>query len=292
MIRGIRRRFRAAAASLLTVMSVGTIFAGPAPGDEYGWHNFIQMWWDKGEIYSDLLVVDDAGQQLVHEGGSTWQIQRLNFGSTTVPEANALLLPGDWDGDGYADWMFRNKDGSLFLRAGLEEGRGVAYTVQVGWGWDVMTALTSPGDWDGDGHPDVLARDAAGLLWLYRGDGAGQWLPGRTQVGWGWNVMTAVFSGHDFSGDGNPDVLARDSGGNLFLYPGNGAGGWLNRIHIGWGWQHMDQLTAPGDFDYDGFGDVLARDDAGQTWLYPGNGTGGFIGTRTAVDIEPPQLMG
>ena len=29
----------------------------------------------------------------------------------------------------------------------------------------------------------------------------------------------------DFDGDGNPDVLARDSSGTLWLYPGNGYGG-------------------------------------------------------------------
>ena len=38
-----------------------------------------------------------------------------------------------------------------------------------------MTAILGPGDWDGDGSADVLARDTAGGLWLYPGNGTGGW---------------------------------------------------------------------------------------------------------------------
>ena len=54
-----------------------------------------------------------------------------------------------------------------------------------------MSAILSPGDFDGDGHPDVLARDTNGALWLYPGTGTGGWLP-RQQVGSGWNAMSAI----------------------------------------------------------------------------------------------------
>ena len=48
-------------------------------------------------------------------------------------------------------------------------------------------------DFNGDGRADVLARDGAGALWLYPGNGSGGWLA-RSQVGSGWNVMTPVGS--------------------------------------------------------------------------------------------------
>jgi len=59
--------------------------------------------------------------------------------------------------------------------------------VQVGWGWQVMSAIVGPGDFDGDGFVDLFARDAAtGVLWLYPGDGAGGWLAPRLMgPGWG-----------------------------------------------------------------------------------------------------------
>nr|WP_306294124.1 VCBS repeat-containing protein [Paenarthrobacter nitroguajacolicus] len=184
--------------------------------------------------------------------------------------------------------MFRSSDGGLYLRTGI----GGNVSKHVGRGWHVMTALVSPGDWNGDGNADVLARDASGALWMYRGDGNGGWLPGRVQVGWGWNIMASIFSGHDFNEDGKPDILAADSYGSLWLYPGNGSGGWMGRIQVGWGWHKMDLIAAPGDFDYDGHGDVIARDIAGSMWIYPGNGAGGFAWTRRLLTIPTPAFFG
>ncbi|WP_245531547.1 FG-GAP repeat domain-containing protein [Arthrobacter globiformis] len=47
----------------------------------------------------------------------------------------------------------------------------------------------------------------------------------------------------DFNGDGKSDVLARDSGGSLWLYPGNGHGGWLARVKVGSGWNGFTALV-------------------------------------------------
>lgn len=81
---------------------------------------------------------------------------------------------------------------------------------------------------------------------------------------------------HDFDGDGNADVIARDTSGNLWLHPGNGAGGWHTARRIGTGWNVMTAIFVPGDFDGDGNVDVLARDTSGRLLLYPGNGVGGW----------------
>ncbi|WP_309070808.1 IPT/TIG domain-containing protein, partial [Arthrobacter sp.] len=81
---------------------------------------------------------------------------------------------------------------------------------------------------------------------------------------------SVAIQGHDFSGDGNPDVLARDSKGNLWLYSGNGTGGWLKKTAAGTGWNSMTSIVAPGDFDGDKKVDLLARDSKGNLWLYSG----------------------
>ncbi|MEO6826813.1 MAG: FG-GAP-like repeat-containing protein [Microbacteriaceae bacterium] len=135
-----------------------------------------------------------------------------------------------------------------------------------------------PHDFNGDGHPDVLAKSAGGLLWLYPGDGTGGWLGGPSQVGSGWNSMSAIVAPGDFNGDGNPDVLARNGNGVLWLYPGDGAGGWGARSQVGSGWNSMSAILGPGDFNGDGHSDVLARNGNGVLWLYPGDGTGGWLG--------------
>jgi hypothetical protein len=94
--------------------------------------------------------------------------------------------------------------------------------------------------------------------------------------------MNLILSPGDFNGDNRTDVLARDTAGNLFLYPGNGTGGWGTTSQVGWGWDVMTAVFSTGDFNGDDRTDVLARDSGGTLYLYPGNGTGGW-GTRTTV---------
>ncbi len=63
--------------------------------------------------------------------------------------------------------------------------------IQVGTGWNAMAELTGPGDFNGDGFADLLARDGAGNLWMYPGNGKGGWLP-KIQVGTGWKAMSPI----------------------------------------------------------------------------------------------------
>ncbi len=65
--------------------------------------------------------------------------------------------------------------------------------VQVSTGWSTMSQLFSPGDFSGDGIPDIIARRSTGELRLYEGNGTGgQRTP--TTIGTGWNVMNAILS--------------------------------------------------------------------------------------------------
>jgi serine protease len=89
--------------------------------------------------------------------------------------------------------------------------------------------------------------------------------------------FSTVLAAGDFTGDGKADVLARENSGFLWLYPGNGRGGWLARKQVGSGWNGFTSLVAPGDFNGDGRVDVLARDASGAMWLYPGNGRGAWL---------------
>ncbi|MGF6834437.1 hypothetical protein QF015_002619 [Paenarthrobacter sp. TE4293] len=144
--------------------------------------------------------------------------------------------------------------------------------------------------WTGRGNFEPLARTDDGRLILYprtytysKGacEGAcptyrGTW-DEPVQVGQGWNIFTIVFSPGDFDGDGFNDLLATDSAGRLFLYPGDGEGGWLARQQVGQGWNVFNAIVGPGDFNGDGTNDVLARNAAGDLYLYPGDGEGGWL---------------
>jgi hypothetical protein len=128
---------------------------------------------------------------------------------------------------------------------------------------------------------DLIARDTAGRLWLYPGNGSGGFTS-RSQVGVGWNSMTAILTPGDVTGDGNADVLGRDAAGRLWLYPGNGTGGFLAKRQIGSGWNIMTAITSAANLNGTGRPDLLARDTTGALWLYPLTGNAAF-GLRTKI---------
>jgi hypothetical protein len=111
---------------------------------------------------------------------------------------------------------------------------------------------------------------------LYSGNGSGGFLPSIRRIGAGWNIFNAVFSPGDFNGDGTSDVIARTAGGLLYLYPGNGSGGWLPPRLIGRGWNMFSTIISVGDLNGDGKSDLLGRGSDGRLWMYPGTGTGGM----------------
>lgn len=137
-------------------------------------------------------------------------------------------------------------------------------------------------DFDGDAKPDVITRKPNGTLTLFRGDIYGQFKSATKDIGWGWAGFTALMSPGDFDGDGAMDVMARDKSGQLWLYRGNGSGGWRGSSVIGTGWAGFSEIIPASDFNGDGNSDVLARDPQGRLFLYPGNGRGGWL-TPTQV---------
>lgn len=212
----------------------------------------------------------------IHDYTGTAYVANQGSASVTVIRpANPQPVKNDFNGDRNADVLARDGSGALWLYPG-DGAAGWLDRRQIGQGWNVMTAMVTPGDFNGDGYSDVLARDTSGVLWLYGGNGAGGWLP-RVQAGSGWNVMTAITGVCDFNGDGSIDLAARDSNGVLWLYPGNGKGGWLPRVQVGSGWSGMTDIVGVGDFNTDGAFDLMARDSGGRLWLYPGNGAGGWL---------------
>ncbi|SDP28453.1 SpoIID/LytB domain protein [Pedococcus dokdonensis] len=204
-----------------------------------GWNSYAKALtagtWDADTV-SDVVVQDTAGNLYLRSGlgnGTFGAAKKIGAGWTMH---NLVLPVGDFDGDGLTDLIARRaSDGALWLYSGNGAGGFKGYRT-IGGGWNIFTSVLSPGDFTGDGHPDVLARKADGTFLLYAGDGTGGWKP-AVQVGKGWDIFTALTSGGDFNGDGKADVLARTSSGLLYLYPGNGAGGWKPRVVVGNGWQ-------------------------------------------------------
>jgi hypothetical protein len=129
-------------------------------------------------------------------------------------------------------------------------------------GWASITQLSAVGDVTGDGSPDLVGRTASGPMTIFPGNGkkgfkaptlapatlrtfnqvgSGSWKPaampgssftssdgsfvpfsrttGTDLQGYDW-----VLGPGDVSGNGVPDLVARDSDGDLWLLPGTSKG--------------------------------------------------------------------
>ena len=228
-----------------------------------------------GDRVADVLaVVAKTGYLRLYPGNGASNWKPMTVIDTEFGGFSKVFTAGTWDVDTLSDVMAQKSDGTLWLYPGTAAGP-LGAPSRIGAGWNMHNLVFPVGDFDGDGLSDLLARRLDGALILYSGNGSGGFLKAGRPVGYGWGGFTAVFSPGDFNGDGEADVIARTADTSLYLYPGNGSGGWLPRQRIGAGW-NFTSIFSPGDFSGDGKSDLLARRADGSLWLYPGNGVGGF----------------
>src|ERR1035437_2225515 len=171
---------------------------------------------------------------------SEWFVP-TNVPPVSVPPAATgffgAFSPGDFTGDGRADILAVTRNGDLYLYRGNGLGGFTGGGTKIGSGWNVFAKVFSPGDFTGDGKADILAETSTGDLYLYHGNGLGGFTGGSTKIGSGWNIFDKVFSPGDFTGDGKADLLAETITGDLYLYHGNGRGGFSGgATKIGAGW--------------------------------------------------------
>ncbi|MFD5144368.1 FG-GAP repeat domain-containing protein [Streptomyces sp. NPDC058401] len=215
----------------------------------------------------------------------------LNIPWPKAPAGMGRLTAADFTGDGKQDLTgVESTTGTLWLYPGNGAG-GLGDRIRIGAGWGAMSELTAA-DYTGDGKPDLLTVDASGGLYLYPGSGSAagmRTLGTRTQIGSGWGSMREL-TALDANRNGTADLVALDTAGALWVYPGtgslNGTGTLGPRTQIGAGWGTMAELTVPGDLDADGKPDLVTVDAAGVLWKYPSTGAlNGMstLGSRTQL---------
>ncbi|MDX2563810.1 VCBS repeat-containing protein [Streptomyces sp. TX20-6-3] len=184
-----------------------------------------------------------------------------------------LLGPGEATGLTVTNLSSLNADGSADIAVqGNGDPAGGLYIGEyaIGSGWGVYNSLVGAGDLSGDGKGDLLARDRSGVLYLYKGNGQGDKFATRVKVGSGWGAYNKILGAGDYTGDGRTDIVARTSGGDLYVYPGTGnaAAPFKTRVKVGTGWNTYTKLVAPGDLNADGKADLLGVTSGGDLYRY------------------------
>ena len=186
-------------------------------------------------------------------------------------------FPRDVTADGRPDVVaVQASSGALLAYPGTGSGGFLPTRTLAPSGWGGYTKVLTAGAWTGHSLSDLMATTKDGTLWLVSVGQTGT-VSSPQRIGTGWGGMDTIFTPGDFDADGHADLIARrHSDQALFLYRGNGSGGFLGARQIGWHWGAFTALVSPGDFTGDGRSDILARRPDGKLALYAGNGTGGL----------------
>ncbi|MQY15808.1 hypothetical protein SRB5_59990 [Streptomyces sp. RB5] len=193
---------------------------------------------------------------------------------------------GDLGGDGNGDMLARTKSGNLYRLPNPQADLADGSRTLLGTGWNIYNKILATRDISGDGLPDVLARDSAGRLWMYKGKSDGK-LAARVQAGSNYNIYSQIAGRGDLSGDGRSDIVGRDSSGQLWLHRGTGKGRFATRTKMGTGnWSGFNAIVASGDMDNNGRQDIIARTPAGAVYLFNADNKGAFDPRRQLAETR------
>ncbi|MFF5298220.1 trypsin-like serine protease [Streptomyces sp. NPDC013161] len=126
-----------------------------------------------GDYLPDLVSVDSAGVLWIYPGKGNGTFSSPSRVGGGWSQYNTLVGHGDFNGDGKADLLARNKStGVVYLYKGAGKSGTGAFAARVKVRtWGSYNAFDAVGDFTGDGKADLLIRNASNALYLYPGTG-------------------------------------------------------------------------------------------------------------------------
>ena len=240
-----------------------------------------------GDGNADILWRDTSGEVAtwLMNGTSITSGADLTSGGVAVrPDASwSVAGTGDFNGDGKADILWRDTSGEVAIWT--MNGNTITSGADVTSGGsavrpDASWSVAGIGDFNGDGNRDILWRSTSGQvsLWTMNGSaitGGGDLTSGGAAVRP--DATWSIAGIGDFNGDGNSDILWRNSNGSLNLWQMNGttitSGGAVTSGGVAVSPDASWHVVEIGDFNGDGNSDILWRNDSGalSEWLMNGN---------------------
>ncbi|MFI6408638.1 trypsin-like serine protease [Streptomyces sp. NPDC050548] len=126
-----------------------------------------------GDYLPDLISVDSSGVLWIYPGKGNGTFSSPSRVGAGWSQYNALVGKGDFNGDGKADLIARNKStGAVYLYKGAGKSGSGAFAARIKVrSWASYNAFDAVGDFTGDGKADLLIRNASGSLYVYPGTG-------------------------------------------------------------------------------------------------------------------------
>ena len=261
--------------------NIGTSFLGTLSTTTFAPSDF------NGDGVSDVLWRNSNGSL------AEWFMDGSTISSTATPTYQGSAVSpgaswsvagiGDFNGDGDADILWRNSNGSLveWLMNGstIESTATPTYqgsAVSPGSSWSVAGV----GDFTGDGDADILWQNTNGSLAMWLMDGSTitssatpAYEGSAVSPGSSWSVAGIG----DFNGNGNDDILWRNSNGSLAMWLMDGSTVFSSAtptyegsaVSPGVSWS----VAGIGDFNGNGEADILWRNSSGSLamWLMDGS---------------------
>ncbi|MFF5924378.1 FG-GAP repeat domain-containing protein, partial [Streptomyces flavochromogenes] len=169
-----------------------------------------------GNSTPDIIARDKSGDLWLYSkatgNGYTPKLDpRVRIG-TNWGVYDKIVGGSDLTGDSKPDLLATDKAGGLWLYPGTGNlNAPFSDRKNIGSSWGIYNQIVATGNLAGAPAGDLVARDAAGVLWMYLGNGDGTFAP-RVKLGGGWNEYTRIVSIGDLNYDGHGDLIAYPPG--------------------------------------------------------------------------------
>lgn len=190
---------------------------------------------------------------------------------------------GDFDNDGHDDLFARGVSGRGWIFPGNGHG-GFKRPIGPFSSMQHASSVIGAAQLTGNLLPDLLVRTGTTIS-LVPNDGRRDLAP-RIYTGLTLPRATQILNAGDWDRDGKGDLIARNSNGHLYLYPGKGNGTFGSPVDLGGGFGSVSLLQVVGDVTGDGWPDLQGQ-RGNVLYIWPGRGRSGHAaGFRSHAAIS------